>query len=217
MSDDAVEQLRFSRDRFGSRLLQITIDQLATSSLREFVHQIAGDPVIGQVIISRQAGDYNVGWMRRAACRAACNPAVYAAEREAVSAAAFVARLGDMAAALPDRPSRLTISTTPTTPAPEFQRRWRYLVEAALRRLQAIDAPNASLMRLALGCPLPDDGSAEDSARLQTAVSLAWTQLCARFPDYPLKRGSLTGISCAASAASAGGAGGIADSADPCP
>ena len=88
MSDDAVELLRFSRDRFGSRLLQITLDQLSTLSLRQFLHQIAGDPVIGQVIIARQAGDYNVCWMRRSACRAACNQAVYEEERDAVFAAA---------------------------------------------------------------------------------------------------------------------------------
>ena len=182
MSDDSAELLRFSRDRFGSRLLQITLDQRSTLSLRQFLHQIAGDPVIGQVIIARQAGDYNVCWMRRSACRAACNQAVYEEERDAVYAAAFVARLGDMAAALPD------IGVRATTPAPEVERRWRYLVDAALRRLQAQDAPRASLMRLALGCPMPDDGSAEDGARLQTAVNLAWIQMCARFPDYPLTR-----------------------------
>ena len=182
MSDDAVELLRFSRDRFGSRLLQITLDQLSTLSLRQFLHQIAGDPVIGQVIIARQAGDFNVCWMRRSACRAARNQAVYKEERDAVFAAAFVARLGDMAASLPDNGCRAT------TPAPEVERRWRYLVDAALRRLQDVDAPNASLIRLALGCPLPDDGSTEDGARLQTAVNLAWTQMCARFPDYPLTR-----------------------------
>lgn len=185
------EMRRFSRDRFGSRLLLMTIDQLSTSSLRQFLHQVTGDPVIGQVVIAQHAGVYNVYnvcMMRRSARWAANNEAVYDDEREAVFAAAFVARLGDIAAALADNGGGAS------TPAPEVYRRWRYLVGVAMRHLQSEDGPNGSLIRLALGCPMPDDGSAEDSARLQTVVTLAWTELCARFPGYHLPRTPFDGL-----------------------
>ena len=182
------EQRRFNQDRFGSRLLLMTIDQVPRLSLRRFLHQVTGDPVIGQIVVAQQAGVYNVCLLRRSARRAAGKASVQPDERDAVFAAAFVARLGDMADALARQWRSLA------TPAPELHRRWHYLLGVALRRLQAEDAPNACLLQLALGCPMPDEGRAVASARLQTAVSLAWTELCARFPGYHRPRAPLPGL-----------------------
>lgn len=181
MSHDSTAELqRFSRDRFGSRLLLMTMDQLSIPSLRQFLHQMTGDPVIAQLVIAQQAGVYNVCLMRRSARRAAGSTAVHPDEKDAVFAAALVARLGDLAEALARQRTGLAVSL------PELHRRCRYLLGVALRRLEAEDAPNACVIRLALGCPMPDEGRAADSARLQTVVALAWAELCSRMPGYYL-------------------------------
>jgi hypothetical protein len=176
--DGSPEMRRFSRDRFGSRLLLMTIDQLSTPSLRQFLHQVTGDPVIGQVVIAQQAGVYNVCLMRRSARRAAGSASVHPDESEAVFAAAFLARVGDLAEALAAQ------GAGPAIKLPELQRRYLYLLGAALRSLEATDGRNAAVVRLALGCPMPEEGRAADSARFQTAVTLAWAELCSRFPGY---------------------------------
>lgn len=176
--DGTPEMRRFSRDRFGGRLLLMTMDQLSSPSLRQFLHQVTGDPVIGQVVIAQQAGVYNVCLMRRAARRAAGSACVHPHESEAVFAAAFLARVGDLAEALTSQ------GVGPAVPLPELRRRYRYLLAAALRCLEATDGLNAGVVRLALGCPMPEEGRAADSARLQTAVTLAWVELCSRFPGY---------------------------------
>jgi hypothetical protein len=183
VSHDCKSELqRFSRDRFGSRLLLMAMDQLSTSSLRQFLHQVTGDPLIAQLVIAQQAGVYNVCLMRRSARRAAGSTSVHPDEKDAVFAAALVARLGDLAEALARQGAGLSV------PLPELHRRWRYLLGVALRRLAAEDAPNACVVRLALGCPMPDEGRAADSARLQTVVALAWAEICSRMPGYYLSR-----------------------------
>jgi hypothetical protein len=166
--DGTPEMRRFSRDRFGSRLLQMTMDQLSSPSLRQFLHQVTGDP----------AGVYNVCLMRRSARRAAGSASVHPDESEAVFAAAFLARVGDLAEALAAQ------GADPAIKLPELERRYLYLLAAALRSLEATDGRNAAVVRLALGCPMPEEGRAADSARLQTAVTLAWSELCSRFPGY---------------------------------
>ena len=180
--DGTPEMRRFSRDRFGGGLLLMTIDQLSTPSLRQFLHQVTGDPVIGQVVIAQRAGVYNVCLMRRSARRAASSACVHPDESEAVFAAAFLARLGDLAEALASQ------GAGPAVPLPELRRRYLYLLGAALRCLEATDGFNAGVVRLALGCPMPEEGRAADSARLQTAVTLAWAELCSRFPGYYASR-----------------------------
>jgi hypothetical protein len=191
------ESERLGRDRLGGRLLHMTLARVQTSSLRQFLHQITGDPLLRQIVIARHSGCFNVAMMGRAAHRAMANAQVHAHEKNAVFTAALIARLGDMAHAWVQQgvPSGAWNWTGPGS-APELQRRWQYFLGSAWRGLQSSDPQNAALVGQALGLAAPE--GADDlhgaGARLQTAVSLGWTQACSRSHGYRLARAQSAGF-----------------------
>ena len=185
------ESERLGRDRFGGRLLQMTLARVPATSLRQFLDQITGDPALRQIVIARHSGSFNVAMMGRAAYRAMGNAQVHAHEKNAVFTAALIARLGDMAHAwVRQGVNPEAGSWSSPGSAPELQRRWQYFLRSAWRGLQSSDPHNAELVGQALGLAAPEavDDLHGAGARLQTAVSLGWTQACSRSHGYHLAR-----------------------------
>lgn len=185
------ESERLGRDRLGGRLLHMTLARVQTSSLRQFLDQMMGDPLLRQIVIARHSGSFNVAMMGRAAYRAMGNAQVHAHEKNAVFTAALIARLGDMAHAwVRQGVNPEAGSWSSPGSAPELQRRWQYFLRSAWRGLQSSDPHNAELVGQALGLAAPEavDDLHGAGARLQTAVSLGWTQACSRSHGYHLAR-----------------------------
>jgi hypothetical protein len=78
------ESERFGMDRFGGRLLQLTLERVQTSSQRQFLDRATGDPTLRQLVIAWHSGCFNVTMMGRAARRAMDNAQVHAHEKKAV-------------------------------------------------------------------------------------------------------------------------------------
>ena len=191
------ESERLGRDRFGGRLLHMTLARVQTRTLRQFLNQIMGDPLLRQIVIARHSGSFNVAMMGRAAYRAMGNAQVHAHEKNAVFTAALIARLGDMAHAWVQQGVHPGAGNWPGPGSgPELQRRWQYFLSCAWRGLQSSDPQNAALVGQALG--LAASEAADDlhgaGARLQTAVSLGWTQACSRSHGYRLARAQSAGF-----------------------
>jgi hypothetical protein len=76
----------FISDRAGNRALWTTEGFLEVRSLRKFFHMVAGNPVIRQILIARDAKTetFNAALMGQAGRAAVNNPAVFPTEAQAV-------------------------------------------------------------------------------------------------------------------------------------
>ena len=190
--DSFRDELAIELDRLSRFTLHLIVDAVITPSLRVFLQQTTTDPQVRRILLTRDAGQpcSHAIMMGRAGLLASTNPQIEDSEKEVVYAATLIARVGAMIET-GARQQRLAGAC-----AHGLHRRWRYLLEAALKCLTRSDAEHGLTMRLALGLGrnmdvdvIMDPGQAHGQdqdqaitrcARLQTAVQLAWIQAVAR-------------------------------------
>ena len=174
------ERRQFASDRSSLRQLGLTLDRLATRSVRKFVELITGDPLLRQVLICRTPENSYAALMARAGHGAASHPAVRPHEQEALYAAALVARIPDWIAlhgvrcrsGLPDSPD------LPDSPAlSALLRRCDYFINSALLRLHTSDPRSAAVVFSALSVTHPSQVDHLHSDRLAAIVRQAWQEV----------------------------------------
>ena len=171
------ERRQFASDRSSIRQLGLTLDRLATRSLRKFAELITGDPLLRQVLIYRTPENSYAALMARAGHGAASHLAVRPHEQEALYAAALVARIPDWIALHGVRCRSGLLNLPESTDLPALLRRCDYFFNSALLRLHTSDPRSAAVVFSALGVTHPSQVNHLHSDRLAAIVRQAWQEV----------------------------------------